>query len=91
LLGKDKKGRAHVVLNANSFAIRQGPWKYILPSNGPARFEAVNIESGLAAAAQLYNLEKDPGEKENLAQQYPEKVAELKALLEKVRQGSGDR
>jgi hypothetical protein len=33
----------------------------------------------------LYNLKSDPGETTNLAEQYPDKVLELKTKLEKVR------
>ena len=33
---------------------------------------------------QLYNLAQDPGEKENLQDRYPERVQQMKALLEKM-------
>ena len=34
---------------------------------------------------QLYNLKEDPAEKKDLAQEQPEKVAELKSLLDRYR------
>ena len=39
-------------------------------------------ETGNAPIEQLYNQKKDRGEKNNLAEQYPEKVEKLKAILE---------
>jgi arylsulfatase A-like enzyme len=90
LLGKDKKGRNHVVINAQTMAIRQGQWKFIRPHPGAKLFKEVNIQSGADTAYQLYNLKKDIGEKKNLAAKHPDKVEELKNLLEQVMQGKGD-
>ncbi|MEJ5340741.1 MAG: sulfatase [Thermogutta sp.] len=53
---------------APSAAVRRGPWKLI------HWYEDDSWE--------LYNLEDDIGENRNLAGQYPEKVAELKKLLQ---------
>jgi arylsulfatase A len=84
----DRAGRAPireatVVHNAEGvFAIRQGPWKLIEERTwtdnlrSPWRAEAVN---------QLYNLDLDPTEKNNVWQQNPEIVARLRALLKKYR------
>lgn len=47
-------------------AIRRGPWKLVLSGNQPF----------------LSHLENDPGEKQNLAKQYPEITTELMTLLE---------
>lgn len=66
-----------------SFAIRKGPWKLILcPGSGgwsDPRPDSPGIES--LPPFQLYNLEKDPGETENLVEQYPEVVEELSMLM----------
>ena len=70
-------------------AVREGPWKYLdhQGSGGNdysrdklafARRDATDWD----APAQLYNLDEDPGEMNNLYHQYPEKVAQLKAQLE---------
>jgi arylsulfatase A len=67
-----------------SFAIRKGDWKLILcPDSGG--WSDPLPGSGLAATLppfQLYNLRSDPGERENLLEQYPEVVEELTALLQ---------
>jgi arylsulfatase A-like enzyme len=90
LLGNDKKGRNHVVINAHTTAIRQGNWKYIKPANGSPMMKDVNIETGVLSADQLYNLKQDPGERNNLASKHPRKVQELQALLSSIMQGKGD-
>lgn len=81
LLGTERKGRAYVIESAGSLSISDGTWKYITPNNGAAFDKLTQTEMGNAPANQLYNLKKDRGEKVNLAEQHPEKVQQLKALL----------
>ena len=92
LLGKDKKGRSHVVEQAlnGTLSLVRGDWKYIEPHKGPKLMSSVNIETGYSMEPQLYNLEKDPGEKENLAAANPDKVNEMAKLLETIREGGSD-
>jgi arylsulfatase A len=47
---------------------------------------ATNTEMGNDSQPQLYNLRDDLGEKKNVAAQYPQRVTELAALLQKIRQ-----
>lgn len=82
LLGKSMTSRREtlVMLAGNgSLAIRKGAWKLIpaqsLPANRP----------NAARKDELYNLETDLPEQTNLAEQHPERVAELKALLQAER------
>ncbi len=70
-------------------AIRRGPWKYLdhqgSGGNNYARsgLKQYALPDSVAdAAGQLYNLDDDPGETTNLYFQHPDKVQELKALLE---------
>lgn len=82
LRGGTKPVRATAV--SNSFhgtpALRDGPWKYI-----PAPVSGGRGTGGdKSQPVQLYNLDDDLGETKNLAAAMPEKVAEMKALLEKV-------
>lgn len=68
------------------FAIQQGPWKFIdgQTSGGfaaPKEKKAIENKKSKVPAGQLYNLAADPSESNNLYEQHPDKVAELKALL----------
>lgn len=85
LLGKTDKGRATLIEQAGTMAIISGDWKYISPSNGPAYYELTAIEPGNSPEPQLYNLENDIGEKNNLAKKYPDKVKELEQLLDTIK------
>jgi arylsulfatase A-like enzyme len=68
-----------------SFAIRDGQWKLLL-SAGSAGWSSPKPgpeEAGLPPV-QLYDLSKDPGERKNLQAEFPERVAAMKAELEKI-------
>ncbi len=81
LLGQSQQGRDYLVEHARGIALREGSWKYIPPRKGPKRNANVNIELGNAAEAQLYWLDQDPGERINLARQYPERVNAMAGKL----------
>ena len=87
--GKQKKGREWLVLqNAqNNLSVTDGKWKYLRPGNGPAYLKAVNIELGNSKEPQLYDLKKDPKEKNNVAEQHPELVKKMAEQLEKIVDG----
>ncbi len=82
LLGKDDKGRDYVIEKAETLSVSTGGWKYIVPSGGAAYWPLTQTETGLDPNDQLYDLTNDRGEKNNLAAQHPDKVAELKAILD---------
>jgi hypothetical protein len=70
-------------------AIKQGDWKYIdcLGSGGFTEPAIIQPVAG-GPTGQLYNLKADPLESNNLFSQNPEKVKELKTLLDQyVKQG----
>ncbi|WP_419776355.1 sulfatase family protein [Maribacter flavus] len=78
LLGKSESGRDELVLEATSrTAFRKGDWAMIPPYNGPARNDLVDIELGNDSVYQLYNLQDDIGQQNNLAESHPEKLQEL--------------
>ena len=90
LAGKrgDKAVRPHLVHHAGNgmFALREGGWKWIdgLGSGGftlPVKIEA---KPG-RAAGQLFQIERDPNEREDLALQEPAQAARLSAMLDKIR------
>ena len=85
LLGKSKKGREYLIEQAGTLSVLQGNWKYIEPSKGQKFNALTNTETGNDTNEQLYDLSKDFGEKNNVAPQNPQKLQELKALLQKVR------
>jgi arylsulfatase A-like enzyme len=85
LLGDAPKGRDHLVEHAGTLGIIQGDWKYIEPSKGQRYNKFTNTELGNDPEPQLYDLASDLGEKRNIAAAHPEKVAELAALLKKIR------
>ena len=67
LLGEDRVGREIVIEQGNSRAVRWGKWKFIPPSSGPRKSLPTNTELGNDHSPQLYDLETDPGETKNLA------------------------
>lgn len=83
--GKNKKGRKILVEDAGTLAIVKGDWKYIVPSGGPSYDTYVDIALGNSVKPQLYNLKKDPSEKNNLADKHPNKVIALSADLEAIK------
>jgi arylsulfatase A-like enzyme len=90
LLGRDERRpvREDVVLHSfdGMFAIRQGPWKLIqgLGSGGFTNPRRIQAGSG-DPVGQLYHLEDDPDESNNLYDKHPEVVKRLAGLLEKYR------
>jgi arylsulfatase A-like enzyme len=88
LLGKSKTGRTELVEQAGVLALRQGPWKYIEPSNRPKHAAHTNTELGNDSVPQLYNLAADPGETRNLATSEPQRTQQMAARLAQLRQKS---
>ncbi len=78
--------------SATKWAIRQGDFVLVAGKDGyhSGRNKAWEEARGYPAddknAVELYNLRDDIGQSKNLAAQMPEKVAEMQALLEKLRQ-----
>jgi arylsulfatase A-like enzyme len=76
LLGKRETGRDHFYFH--DAGVRQGKWK-LLKSN--AHFHDYAIENDRPNVDELFDLEADLGERTNLADQYLDKVAELRKLM----------
>lgn len=68
-----------------SFAMRDGAWKLCLcPDSGGWSDPKPGRTSANAPPVQLFDLVTDPAESKNLAAKFPEKVAELRALLDQI-------
>jgi len=82
LRGEDKPVRENAVSASSQGtpAVRLGNWKYI-PAPGSGGWGTGGDQS---QPVQLYNLADDIGETKNLAAAQPERVAEMKSLLEKL-------
>ena len=91
LLGRAKTGREELVQQATALSLRQGAWKYIEPGRGPKVNANTNTETGNDPAGQLYDLARDPGERENLAARHPDRVKEMAARLERIKQAGRSR
>ncbi len=97
--------RENVVVDATGglFAIREGRWKLIAGQGGGSARE--NDESNIRMSphkwdyeenpenppGQLYNLEEDPGETNNLYYSHPEVVVRLRAKLREIQYGGRSR
>ena len=82
LKGEDKPIRENAVSASiqGTPSLRSGSWKYI-PAPGSGGWGTGGDQS---QPVQLYNLAEDISETKNLAAEMPEKLAEMKALLEKL-------
>ena len=85
LLGDARTGRAHLVEQANVLSLRQGPWKFIEPGEGPKRLEPTNTETGLAPMPQLYHLTADLGETQDLAGHEANRLRQFEKTMQEIR------
>jgi arylsulfatase A-like enzyme len=77
LLGQSKHGRSELVEQGRTLALRQGVWKYIEPAKQP---------TDAMSRTQLFNLADDLAERVNLAKKHPQKVTDLAARLDEIRE-----
>lgn len=79
LLGRSMEGRKELMYESESKAkvLRRGKWEYLEPSEGPAIEPHTNIELGNSPEGQLYNMMYDIGQRENVAERYPEVAKEM--------------
>ena len=93
LLGKpDAEGRDHLLQQPNkgpTLALRVGNWKVLSYENAKPR-KMLTYEKG-PGKYELYNLADDPEERNNLAEENPEKLKELLAQLEAIKQAGHSR
>ncbi|MCG9973095.1 sulfatase family protein [Christiangramia crocea] len=85
-LGETKNGREEMLEEGFTLALRDGKWKYIQPFNGsiPDWMANKDIESGLSDKPQLYNLEEDKAEQNNLAEENPDLVNQYEERTQEI-------
>jgi arylsulfatase A-like enzyme len=83
LFGQNAKGSRDTFFYQGN-GVRKGKWKYLR-----AQHQVPNYARDLKRkeVEELYDLDTDIGETTNLAKQYPEKVKELRQLLEAIKAG----
>ncbi|GIJ94117.1 arylsulfatase [Capnocytophaga stomatis] len=86
LLGKDAKGRSYIITSAGSLSVNDSEWKYIEPNNRHNYQKLTRTYLGNSKEDQLYHIQKDKSESQNVADQYPEKVKQMKEIIEKEKQ-----
>ena len=77
-----------------NWVVRQGDWKLVFRGT-PRRYLSYELDkqglvtnllsSNIPEGLQLYNLAEDPGERQNLIDQYPEKVAAMEKIYNEWR------
>ncbi|MEQ6122464.1 arylsulfatase [Reichenbachiella sp. MALMAid0571] len=86
LTGKSKTGRDNLVIEATGrVCYREGDWVMIPPHKGAVKIKSVNIETGNLEKYQLYNVSEDPGQKENLAEKFPERVKSMEQAMNAIK------
>jgi len=100
LEGKNVSPRNHFFYyyGANQLeAVRKGHWKLIFPHKHRSYIGHAPGKDGWPGAThtdsiglELYNLRRDPGERYNVIDQYPDVVEELQALGKAAREDMGD-
>ena len=85
LMGKSKLGARdgfiydHVL--GQNVGVRKGKWKLLLPGRAPPKKHRYLMDFG-TNDYELYDLDGDIGEQNNLAKQHPERVRQLEASLQ---------
>ena len=79
LLGKRETGREFFYFN--KAGVRRGKWKYLRAN---AFFHGYAVEDDRPKVEELYDLDADLGERNNLAGKHPKILAELRALTSEL-------
>mgnify|MGYP000687010978 CR=1 FL=1 len=85
-LGKSNRGRKFLLEEAYTYGLRMGKWKYIKPKDKPVPNWIVQkfVDPGFRKEVQLFNLEEDPSEKNNIYKSHPEIVKVMEAKINKI-------
>lgn len=94
MLGKSNEGRDHLVeQSSDGLGLRKGPWKYIAAGErSDWAYNRHNLEetplnvTPLTPEEYLFNLEEGPTESKNVAREYPDKLEEIRNLLNDIKE-----
>ena len=86
LIGEDPVGRKELMVEDVGCGkmLRRGNWAYLSPSEGSPFMADVSIETGVSKDPQLYNMEYDIGQQQNIAYAYPKVVCEMEARIQEI-------
>ena len=87
ILGESTEHRPWVseLNHTRTLSVRTARWKYLPATNGAQKVGwGPDIENGNRPYDQLYDMENDPGETTNLAEQQPEVLAMMKRIHEEA-------
>ncbi len=86
LLGRSKQGRKELLLDAcgNNVLLRQGDWICIPPMVNEG-YWVPPMESGRMKSSQLFQVKKDIGQKNNVAEKYPKRVQAMEKRIKEIR------
>ena len=79
LLGKTEEGRDNFIYGRAG--VRQGKWKFLKAKHGELPYARDETRQEVV---ELYDLDADIGEQDNLAERFPEKVRELEKLTDAI-------
>lgn len=90
LLGKSNKGRDYIVQHAlnGTLSLIQNGWKYIEPGVGPKVLPVTNIELGNSEKGLLFNLSKDPSEKNDVSKKNTARTKKMAAHLARIKENN---
>lgn len=88
-LGKSHIGRSEILAEAvnKSHFLRQGKWTYLQPKDDDAMNYYTDIELGSSLDPQLYNMDYDIGQRENVAQLHMDIVEKMDKRIEEIKSG----
>lgn len=87
LLGESHIGREEIFAEdiGKSHFLRQGKWTYLQPKSGHAVNYFTDIELGTSLDPQLYNMDYDIGQRENVAQLHMDIVKKMDERIEQIK------
>jgi len=85
LLGHSRDGARQTFFYQGN-GVRQGRWKYLQAVHSAPPYW---LDHYRKEVEELYDLDSDIGETTNLAEKYPEKLEELRALMKSIAEGEG--